>query len=347
MARRADRVIAISEARARDVSEHLRVRPERHRRDPARLRRAAARRSEPRAELRARLGLGAGPIVLNVAMKKVHKNQRRLVQALPRDAGGACPARGSCWPARRHAVRGASCGRGATALGVAEAVTLPGYVETPTWRACTPPRRRSCSRRSTRASACRCSRRWAAGLPVVTSVGSALPEVAGDAALLVDPASVDEIADATCRVLTDAGCAIGSPLPAGSASRPSPGGGLRSARSRRGGARSRERPPPAARPPPLGAPEHPGPPAGGAADRASPACPDRQPVDRVRCARAAPPARAVPLPRACRRPDGARPPRQRRPVTVGEVFHERDYEPPPELPLLDPQRVLDLGANIG
>jgi glycosyltransferase involved in cell wall biosynthesis len=32
---------------------------------------------------------------------------------------------------------------------------------------------------------------------------SSLPEVAGDAALLVDPTSVDEIAKATARVLTD------------------------------------------------------------------------------------------------------------------------------------------------
>jgi FkbM family methyltransferase len=35
------------------------------------------------------------------------------------------------------------------------------------------------------------------------------------------------------------------------------------------------------------------------------------------------------------------------PVTLGEVFHERDYEPPPEVPLRDPQRVVDLGANVG
>lgn len=34
------------------------------------------------------------------------------------------------------------------------------------------------------------------------------------------------------------------------------------------------------------------------------------------------------------------------PVTLGEVFHERTYEPPPGLDL-DPRRIVDLGANVG
>ena len=43
----------------------------------------------------------------------------------------------------------------------------------------------------------------ACGTPVVTSNVSSLPEVAGDAALLVDPTNVDEIADAIRRAATD------------------------------------------------------------------------------------------------------------------------------------------------
>jgi glycosyltransferase involved in cell wall biosynthesis len=43
----------------------------------------------------------------------------------------------------------------------------------------------------------------ACGTPVVTSNTSSLPEVAGDAALLVDPENVEEIAGAMERVLTD------------------------------------------------------------------------------------------------------------------------------------------------
>lgn len=43
----------------------------------------------------------------------------------------------------------------------------------------------------------------ACGTPVVTSTVSSLPEVAGDAALLVDPTSVDEIAQAMLRLHND------------------------------------------------------------------------------------------------------------------------------------------------
>jgi glycosyltransferase involved in cell wall biosynthesis len=43
----------------------------------------------------------------------------------------------------------------------------------------------------------------ACGVPVMTSNNSSLPEVAGDAALLVDPNDVDAIADAMLRLATD------------------------------------------------------------------------------------------------------------------------------------------------
>jgi glycosyltransferase involved in cell wall biosynthesis len=43
----------------------------------------------------------------------------------------------------------------------------------------------------------------ACGVPVITSNTSSLPEVAGDAALLVDPHDVDAIADAMVRLATD------------------------------------------------------------------------------------------------------------------------------------------------
>jgi glycosyltransferase involved in cell wall biosynthesis len=43
----------------------------------------------------------------------------------------------------------------------------------------------------------------ACGTPVLTSNVTALPEVAGDAALLVDPASVDQIADAIEQIVSD------------------------------------------------------------------------------------------------------------------------------------------------
>jgi glycosyltransferase involved in cell wall biosynthesis len=45
----------------------------------------------------------------------------------------------------------------------------------------------------------------ACGTPVVAASGSSLPEVAGDAALLVDPYDAVSLADAMYRVLTDDG----------------------------------------------------------------------------------------------------------------------------------------------
>ena len=42
-----------------------------------------------------------------------------------------------------------------------------------------------------------------AGVPVLTSNRSALPEVAGDAALLVDPMREDEIANGLARLVSD------------------------------------------------------------------------------------------------------------------------------------------------
>jgi glycosyltransferase involved in cell wall biosynthesis len=44
---------------------------------------------------------------------------------------------------------------------------------------------------------------FASGVPVLTSNVSALPEVAGDAALLVDPRDVEAIRDAMLRLADD------------------------------------------------------------------------------------------------------------------------------------------------
>jgi len=49
---------------------------------------------------------------------------------------------------------------------------------------------------------------FASGLPVITSDGTALPEVAGGAALLVDPEDVEAIADGMQRILEDASLAM-------------------------------------------------------------------------------------------------------------------------------------------
>jgi len=202
VARRADRVIAISEASARDVREHLRVDPARIDVIPLGYGTPPRRDSTPEAELRGRLGLGAGPIVLNVAMKKRHKNQRRLVQALPqireRVPGAQLVLAGASTPYE------AELRAEADALGLDGAVALPGYVDAADLEGLYAAAAAFVFPSLNEGFGLPVLEAMARGVPVVTSNVSSLPEVAGDAALLVDPGSVSEIAAATVRVITDA-----------------------------------------------------------------------------------------------------------------------------------------------
>jgi glycosyltransferase involved in cell wall biosynthesis len=203
VARRADRVVAISQASAEDVERHLRV--PRERIDVVPLGYGTPPGVEPSAaaELRSRLALGDGPIVLNVAMQKVHKNQLALVRALPAvraavpDAvlvlpGAATPYQGEL---RAEAQR----------QGVDGAVVFPGYVDDADLEGLYAAASAFVFPSLNEGFGMPVLEAMARGLPVVTSSVSSLPEVAGDAALLVDPTSVDEIAAATVRVLTDPG----------------------------------------------------------------------------------------------------------------------------------------------
>lgn len=201
VARRADRVIAISSASAEDVQRHLRV--PRERIDVVPLGYGTPQRvaPTPEPELRAKLGLEDGPIVLNVAMKKVHKNQLRLVQALPA-VRNAVPSTQLVLPGaptpyeedlRREAAR----------VGVADAIAFPGYVSDADLEGLYAAASIFVFPSLNEGFGMPILEAMGRGVPVVTSSASALPEVAGDAALLIDPSSVEAIADATTRVLTD------------------------------------------------------------------------------------------------------------------------------------------------
>jgi glycosyltransferase involved in cell wall biosynthesis len=202
VARRADRVVAISRAGAADVERYLRV--PRERIDVVPLGYGAGSRPAPTPseELRARLGLGDGPIVLNVAMKKVHKNQLRLVQALAAvrrrvpDAQLVLPGAPTPYEQQLRSE--------AESLGLAGAVTFPGYVDAADLEGLYEAASAFVFPSLNEGFGLPVLEAMARSVPVVTSSVSSLPEVAGDAALLVDPTSVDEIADATARVLTDA-----------------------------------------------------------------------------------------------------------------------------------------------
>jgi glycosyltransferase involved in cell wall biosynthesis len=201
IARRADRVIAISGASARDIENHLGVRPDRI--DVIPLGYAGAPRTAPtrEAELRERLALGDGPIVLNVGAKKIHKNQMRLVQAMPRVREAVPGARlvlaGAVTPHERELRAEAE------RLGLSDSVAFPGYVATEDLEGLYAAASVFAFPSLNEGFGLPLLEAMGRDLAIVTSSVSALPEVAGDAALLVEPESVEEIADAIARLLTD------------------------------------------------------------------------------------------------------------------------------------------------
>ncbi len=80
--RRAHEVVTISEYAARQVEGALPVKPDHFHVTPLAGHPPAAVPATPEAELRDRLGLGDGPIVLNVGQRGGHRNLARLIDAV-------------------------------------------------------------------------------------------------------------------------------------------------------------------------------------------------------------------------------------------------------------------------
>jgi glycosyltransferase involved in cell wall biosynthesis len=140
--------------------------------------------------------------VLNVAMKKVHKNQLRLVQAMPRIRDAAPEAR-LVLPGARTPYEDA-LRQEAADLGLSDAVVFPGYVDEADLEGLYSAASVFIFPSLNEGFGLPVLEAMARDLPVVAADAGSLPEVAGDAALLVDPTSVEAIAGATSRVLTDA-----------------------------------------------------------------------------------------------------------------------------------------------
>lgn len=183
-ARRADVLIAVSEFTARQLSDLLRVEPARIRVVPHGVHPPAPSR-QPREKL-----------VLFVGALQTRKNLLRLIEAFE-----ALP------PDWRLVLAGAPSGYGADAVleRVHARIDVTGYISA-----------RQLGELYARASifafpsldegfGIPVLEAMANGVPVVTSNRSALPEVAGDAALLVDPRSSADIAAALTRLASDAG----------------------------------------------------------------------------------------------------------------------------------------------
>jgi glycosyltransferase involved in cell wall biosynthesis len=197
---RARRIIAPSEATAADLRSLLAV--PRDKIDVVPLGPGTERHvaPTPEAELRARLGLGGAPIVLSPSAKRPHKNLTRLVQAVASlsdvDAVLVVPGYASTYEDDLAAE--------AERAGAADRVRFTGWVSDADleglYAAAT------CVAFPSLAEGfglpvLEAMRR---GVPVACADATALPEVAGDAALLFDPLSVAQIAGAVRRLLSDA-----------------------------------------------------------------------------------------------------------------------------------------------
>lgn len=184
-AARADLLIAVSEFTARQVSELLDVERSRIRVIPHGVRFPAGHPALPRE-----------PVVLSAGALQVRKNTSRLVQAFARALA----------PPWRLVLAGGH-GHGAAAIldeiarcPAADRIECPGWVSDEQLRELYARASILAFPSLDEGFGIPALEAMAAGLPVLASRTSALAEVCGDAALLVDPLSVDDLAGAMQRL---------------------------------------------------------------------------------------------------------------------------------------------------
>lgn len=201
VARAADRIIAISQAGADHVVEHLRVPAERIDVVYPGHGVGATTAPTPEAELRTKLELGDGPIVLTVSAKRVHKNLVRLVEAQARlrerVPGAVLVLPGN--PTEHEEELKAR----ARELGLADAVRFPAYVDAADLEGLYAASSAFVFASTNEGFGLPILEAQARGVPVACSNVSSLPEAAGDGALLFDPLSVEDIAAKLATLLTD------------------------------------------------------------------------------------------------------------------------------------------------
>ncbi len=201
VARRADRILALSEAGAQHVVEYLHV--PRERIDVVALAPGGSDRVAPtaEAELRGRLGLGEGPVVLTVSAKKVNKNLERLIRAMQPvverhpDAMLVLPGNPSPHEAELREL--------AVALGLDRNVAFPAYVDAADLEGLYALAGCFVFASINEGFGIPILEAMRRDVPVACSRASALPEVAGEAARYFDPYDVQDIAAAILDLLED------------------------------------------------------------------------------------------------------------------------------------------------
>jgi glycosyltransferase involved in cell wall biosynthesis len=195
--RGADRILTISQATAEDLVSTLGVPRERIHvtplaTDPPRV------SPTPAEALRARLHLGDARVVLCVAQKRPYKNLHRLVRALPtlaRDVVLVLPGAPTPHETQLRTL--------ATELGVAERVRFPEWLSESELEGLYALSSIFVLPSLIEGFGMPVLEAMLRDLPVACANTSALPEVAGDAALLFDPENQEEIDHAIGRLLED------------------------------------------------------------------------------------------------------------------------------------------------
>lgn len=205
VARRADRVLALSEAAAAHLVEFLRVPRERIDVVPLAAGGSALLEPTPAGELRSRLDLGAGPVVLTVSAKKANKNLLRLVRAMALivtewpDAKLVMPGNPTPHELELRAL--------AEELGLSANVAFPEYVDAADLEGLYELADCFVFASINEGFGIPLLEAMRRGVPVACSRASALPEVAGEAARYFDPYDVQDIATALGELLRDHGLA--------------------------------------------------------------------------------------------------------------------------------------------
>lgn len=200
-ARRADRVIAFTASAATEIGDALQIPEDRIDIVPLGAGGETDAKATPAGELRARLGLGAGPVILAVSAFLAHKNVGRLVEAM-RAIRAEVPDAVLVLPGNWTPLRDEVDAR-AAALGLGDTVVFPGWVDAANLEGLY--RTAACFvlpslREGFGLPVLEAMRR---GVPVACSRTSAVPEVAGNAAVFFDPESPDAIAEAVTAILRD------------------------------------------------------------------------------------------------------------------------------------------------
>jgi glycosyltransferase involved in cell wall biosynthesis len=200
-ARRADRLIALSQAGAEHVVEYLHVPRERIDVVPLAAGTGAVVAPTPEGELRARLGLGAGAVILTVSAKKLHKNLERLLQAhaeaIKRHPEAMLVLPGKATPHERD-LRAL-----AAQLGLADRVAFLDFVSDADLEGLYALARCFVLPSVNEGFGIPILEAMRRGAPVACARASALPEVAGAAARYFDPYSVPDMAGAIGELLED------------------------------------------------------------------------------------------------------------------------------------------------